>query len=74
MVSAVFPTPPSPSTTNLYRVIFPCDMMIQIVLKIRYAQYSRVRGTTIRSQVGQRGSRDCCSLRSNYRRNVAQQA
>jgi hypothetical protein len=23
MVRAVFPTPPSPSTTNLYRVIFP---------------------------------------------------
>lgn len=26
MVSAVFPTPPSPSTTSLYRVIFPAMM------------------------------------------------
>jgi hypothetical protein len=33
-VSAVFPTPPSPSTTSLYRVIFPCDILNQVcVLK-----------------------------------------
>lgn len=27
MVSAVLPTPPSPSTTSLYKVIFPPDML-----------------------------------------------
>lgn len=31
MVSAVFPTPPSPNTTSLYRVIFPCDMFAGVL-------------------------------------------
>jgi hypothetical protein len=28
IVSAVLPTPPSPSTTNLYKVIFPAILLL----------------------------------------------
>lgn len=56
MVSAVFPTPPSPSTTSLYRVIFPCDILNQVcLLKGSLCAVQPYAGGTTTSQVWQRG-------------------
>lgn len=39
MVKAVLPTPPSPSTTNLYRVIFPAILtMVQSAFTVQERQ------------------------------------
>ena len=40
MVSAVFPTPPSPNTTSLYKVIFPCDILNRALLVEGFAMRS----------------------------------
>ena len=56
MVSAVFPTPPSPNTTSLYRVIFPCDILNQVcLLKGSLCAVQPYAGGTTTSQVWQRG-------------------
>lgn len=56
MVRAVLPTPPSPNTTSLYKVIFPCDILNQVCLLegSLCAVQPCARGTST-SQVGQRG-------------------
>ena len=56
MVSAVFPTPPSPNTTSLYRVIFPCDILNQVcLLKGSLCAVQPCGCGTTTSQVWQRG-------------------
>jgi hypothetical protein len=39
IVKAVFPTPPSPSTTNLYRVIFPAMVSDGCPREMKTVQY-----------------------------------
>ena len=56
MVRAVLPTPPSPNTTSLYRVIFPCDILNQVcLLKGSLCAVQPCAGGTTTSQVWQRG-------------------
>lgn len=67
IVRAVFPTPPSPNTTSLYRVIFPCDMMIQLC-----ADFA-VRGLSVAlPRLRYVGGAVRASLRPDSSRNVVQ--
>jgi hypothetical protein len=44
MVRAVFPTPPSPSTTSLYSVIFPAMVLVVDRSRPRQCRSCLVRG------------------------------
>lgn len=63
MVRAVLPTPPSPSTTSLYRVIFPAMLSILAIdVCLEQAKANRGPGRAGRGVKGRGGLRAFSSL------------